>query len=403
MEQQLSFEEFSSQEEITAKQELIPYTDYHLINAKEFTFPKRRFFILSVVAHIILAAWALTIVVQKLKPEIVEVEYIASATPAAAPAPIAYSEVETVPDVPETKMEPQIPEEIVKPVPQSKVAPIKAKVPTKVSAKPVVVKTAAPKASTSFTAEPMATVSDIEVPALSETQNANTPSLSTQEIESDFDKIDETQNAQLLAAAQTDSKMLEDSMTELEQQSNALAAEPSDIENATNEKLQMLKSQKENLKKSAQAAGTSGAPDVSAHTLAAERAKKASTYGNGSLEKSENQIGSEGTIGSQSEGIVRKLEDLRQKPGNPRPEYDVQDRMNGLSGLIIVNAYVTKDGDLTLFRLIKSTNHRNLDRKTLAVLKNWKFYPGQEGWVELPFRWDLKGGVQQKPTLLKRQ
>ncbi len=103
------------------------------------------------------------------------------------------------------------------------------------------------------------------------------------------------------------------------------------------------------------------------------------------------------------DGNVRKLEDLRQMPGNLKPEYDTEERVKGLSGSIVLYGFVTKEGRLSEFKMIQSTGHRSLDKKTLVALKKWKFYPGQEGWVELPFKWDLKGGVQQKPTLLKRR
>tara|TARA_B110001454_G_scaffold219198_1_gene251658 strand:- start:233174 stop:234508 length:1335 start_codon:yes stop_codon:yes gene_type:complete len=420
-EHQLSFDDFFAEEDNAAKLALIPYTDYHLINAKEFTFPKRRFFILSVITHLIIVAWALTIVVQKMqKPEIVEVEYV-SAAEAAAPAPMTYAPVETAPvaDIPPVEQAtPQEPVVVVKPA---------AKALTKSTTKsPTKTKTPAPKAvlrtkpshlssASSSRAkteaishvEPMADISDIAVPMLSEANSNEVAHMSTKEIENDFDRIDEDQNSKLMAAVQDDKKMLDESAAELDQTTQAVASEEaSELENAAAEKLRNLNAQKAELKKARQAAGPTGAPDVSASTLAAERAaKNAKSAGNGTgkSEKSESSAGTAHGVGSESEGIVRKLEDLRQKPGNPRPNYDVQDRVNGLSGTIIINAYVTKEGNLTLFRLIQSTGHRNLDRKTLTALKEWKFYPGQEGWVELPFKWDLKGGAQQKPTLLQRR
>jgi TonB family protein len=410
-EKQLSFDEYLNVEDNSAKLALIPYTDYRLINGKEFQFPQRRFFILSVAVHVILAAYALTVVIEKLqKTEVIEVEYTSAS--AAAPAPMNYSVIEQQP-VPEEKEILETPVEIVKPTPK-----VSAK--TKVAPKTVVAKTApveavkaipkaapakAVKSESTFKAEPMATISDIEVPALTDSKVDEVKNLSLKEIESDFDKIDESQNEKLIAAAQIDAKMLAESVEDLEESSQAIASEDSEIESAASERLENLKAQKSLVKKAAQeAAGPTGAPDVSAQTLAASRASKAKAYGAGSDQQSVAKTGSDisGGIGTESEGIVRKLEDLRQKPGNPRPQYDVNDRMNGLSGVIVVNAYVTKEGNLTLFRLIQSTGHRNLDRKTLAALRDWKFYPGQEGWVELPFRWDLKGGVQQKPTLLKR-
>ncbi len=412
--EQLSFEEFLIEEDNAAKLAMIPYTDYHLINAKEFTFPKRRFFILSVIAHLVIVAWALTIVVQKMqKAEIVEVEYVAA--DAAAPAPMSYAAVETAPaPIVEEKPAPQEPFEVIKQAPPKPVAKQKA-----VTKKTAVAKTSQPVAAKSMMnssrskteavshVEAMADISDIEVPTLAEANTNEVAPMSTKEIESDFDKVDEDQNEKLMAAVKDDAKMLDESAAELDQTTQAIASEDSsELENAAAEKLQRLNAQKNELRRARQAAGPNGSPDVSASTLAAERAAKATKSvgnGNGKSETSQASTGIQGGVGSESDGIVRKLEDLRQKPGNPKPSYDVQDRMNGLSGTIIVNAYVTKEGHLTLFRLIQSTGHRNLDRKTLAALKDWKFYPGQEGWVELPFKWDLKGGVQQKPTLLQRR
>lgn len=412
--EQLSFEEFLVEEDNAAKLATIPYTDYHLINSKEFTFPKRRFFILSVVAHLVIVAWALTIVVQKMqKTEIVEVEYVAA--DAAAPARMSYAAVETAPaPVVEEKPAPQEPVEIVKQAPPKPVAKQKAVTKKATATKPLKAAAAKPAVYSSRSkteavshVEAMADISDIEVPGLTEANTSEVAQLSTKEIESDFDKVDEDQNAKLMAAVKDDAKMLDDSAAELDQTTQAIAGEDaSELENAAAEKLQHLNAQKNELRRARQAAGPNGSPDVSASTLAAERAAKmakSAGNGNGKSETAQAATGVQGGIGSESDGIVRKLEDLKQKPGNPRPSYDVQDRMNGLSGTIIVNAYVTKEGNLTLFRLIQSTGHRNLDRKSLAALKDWKFYPGQEGWVELPFKWDLKGGVQQKPTLLQRR
>ncbi|MNL37727.1 Gram-negative bacterial tonB protein [compost metagenome] len=88
-------------------------------------------------------------------------------------------------------------------------------------------------------------------------------------------------------------------------------------------------------------------------------------------------------------------------PGNPRPQYERQERLRGDQGAVVFVAYISKEGHPSQFRLLKSTGFRNLDAKTLIALKKWRFYPGQEGWVELPFRWDLKGGAQEDGGLLR--
>ncbi len=100
-------------------------------------------------------------------------------------------------------------------------------------------------------------------------------------------------------------------------------------------------------------------------------------------------------------GNIRSLEDLRQVNGNVKPRYDYADRLAGRQGEIVFLAYVTRSGQLNQFKMIKGTGHQTLDQKTLKALQTWKFYPGQEGWVEIPFKWDLKGGAQEMPARLR--
>lgn len=94
---------------------------------------------------------------------------------------------------------------------------------------------------------------------------------------------------------------------------------------------------------------------------------------------------------------VRSLEDLKQMPGNTRPLYADEDRLAGHKGAVIFHAFITKEGSPNQFKLIQSSGYKNLDLKTLKAIRDWKFYPGQEGWVEIPFEWDLKG----EPTLIR--
>ncbi len=100
---------------------------------------------------------------------------------------------------------------------------------------------------------------------------------------------------------------------------------------------------------------------------------------------------------------VRSIDQLRQIPGNPKPSYSMEERLNRQQGRVIFQAYVTKEGGLTSFRLLTSTGYKNLDGKTLGALKKWRFYPGQQGWVEIPQIWTLKGDVEQMPATLRRK
>lgn len=94
---------------------------------------------------------------------------------------------------------------------------------------------------------------------------------------------------------------------------------------------------------------------------------------------------------SEKSGEVRSLAELRQAPGNQHPQYDSSDRLARRSGVVIFHAYIAQSGAASEFKLIQSSGHRTLDLKTLKAIRDWKFYPGQEGWVEIPFQWDLKG------------
>jgi TonB family protein len=100
-------------------------------------------------------------------------------------------------------------------------------------------------------------------------------------------------------------------------------------------------------------------------------------------------------------GGVRTLGQLRQKPGNRSPQYDAKERLARQEGDVVFYAYVNTDGTLSDFKMAQSTGFTNLDDKTLAALKKWKFYPGQEGWVEMPFKWSLRGEAQQAGGLLR--
>lgn len=99
---------------------------------------------------------------------------------------------------------------------------------------------------------------------------------------------------------------------------------------------------------------------------------------------------------------VRSLDQLRQMPNNPKPYYDREERRRGDQGTVKFVAFINKLGKPENFKLIQSSGHANLDKKTLAALKTWRFHPGQEGWVELPFKWDLQGGAQEDGGFLRR-
>ncbi len=99
---------------------------------------------------------------------------------------------------------------------------------------------------------------------------------------------------------------------------------------------------------------------------------------------------------------IRSISALKQMPGNPEPKYSDYERLQKQQGQVIFQAYVSPEGQLSKFKLIQSTGVKSLDEKTLLALKKWKFYPGQEGWVEIPRVWSLKGNIEYMAAPLRR-
>jgi TonB family protein len=304
---------------------------------------------------------------------------------------------------------------------KSETAAQKIVVPTPKAAHKAVAKSAPSKASqaasakTNFAAVPM-TIDDINSPELDEGDVANHKSQAKlgEDFNQDFDEIDNkhsnklaAEENQLNAMADALSADQESSLKSLEEQNHATAA--------------ALAEQQKNLRnKNAKAVAAAVASErAAAAALAREKAQKeaaalaaaneaASGKGGNGLGgegsgKGEKQGAGAGNNGAAKNGTevagsaegVRSLDQLKQMPGNPRPQYNEDERLRGDQGKVSFEAYITKDGVPVNFKMKQSTGYRNLDAKTLTALKKWRFYPGQEGWVEMPFSWDLKGGVQE--------
>ncbi|WP_413569079.1 energy transducer TonB [Bdellovibrio sp. HCB117] len=268
----------------------------------------------------------------------------------------------------------------------------------------------APK--TTFKAVPM-TIDDIEAPELDqgELSKAAVASNLNEDFNDDFENIDRSQRSAIEGEKRSMEAMAAALAAEQDEDLNALA-------DANQEEADRLAAAQNSLRErnaksiaSALAAERAAAAAASARQAAAREAaaKKGGLGGNGNglgMKDGEGagNSGSKGP-GTQLSGMpsgVRSLDQLRQMPGNPRPQYDREERRRGDQGEIAFVAYINKQGYVSQFKMLKSTGFRNLDSKTLAALKKWRFYPGQEGWVELPFRWDLKGGVQEDGGLLRR-
>jgi len=353
--------------------------------------PTSRFVIGSILVHILSASAILQLgPLPQPEPTIVEVDFGSApiaeqasaptmlpepqqaapavvAEPVSAPAPIQASEPAVAP----------------KPAPVVKASPVVAPL---VSAAPETASQASPVAESAPSAAktPPATLDDIETPTLDDSEvvaaigQKQDSKVSKDEIEK---KLAEAQKAEAEKAALL---------------AQNLEAETTATESSLNQEMNALESNvaEENAALAAQTQARTEA--LKSELAAAQQSQQASSAENGA--GSAAQAAGPGTTGE-----LRSLDQLRQMPGNPRPQYSPEERLKGQSGAVIFKAFVTKEGLLQEFQMLQSSGHRNLDFKTLKALKQWKFYPGQQGWVELPFQWDLKGGPQEMPTLLRRR
>lgn len=409
-----------------------------------------RFVTLSAAVHLsalIVVALFATPFVNENKPETITIEIedvnppmvskgldVPTTQGSSAPAPVA----EELPKVAEkisaddivapavAEIPKELPAKVVTPpaqaLPEKVVA---AKAPKAAAAKPVAAaKSVAPK--TNFKAVP-ATIDDIEAPELDKGDFAKTPVASDdlgEDLNNDFAKVDQKNADELENEKRNMDHMAAALASEQDENLKGLAQDNEDEQERLNAAQDALR--QKNADAVAAALASEQAEANAAAAAQREAARQAATAreaavrkaradaeaqalaGQGMGEHPGKGAGNNGDPEQASAALagaptgIRSLDQLRQMPGNPRPMYDREERRRGDQGEVAFVAYISKEGFPTQFRLMKSTGFRNLDGKTLAALKKWRFYPGQEGWVELPFRWDLKGGVQEDGGLLRR-
>lgn len=256
------------------------------------------------------------------------------------------------------------------------------------------------------------TLEDIAAPDLDEGVEVAQPGrLGDNEFENEFKNIDHSNEAALAAEK---SQMDEETKHIADEKEAALKAIADDndaqakaMEDALKETRTKNAAALAQMKATERAAAEKAAREKEQATaLAAAAAAKNRGSGEGAPVDGRGQgsSGDDAASGTRS-GIpngIRSLDELKQMPGNPKPQYSMEERLRRHQGQVVFYAYISTGGQPSQFRLAQSTGFRNLDGKTLSALKKWRFYPGQEGWVEIPFKWDIKGGVQEMPTLLRR-
>ena len=296
-----------------------------------------------------------------------------------------------------------------------KQAPLPPKVEKSVmppAAKVAAVKSGAVAAKTNFAAVP--SVDDLEAPELDKGEYADTKVDS--KLDEDLNQQLEKEQEKIAALAAAEAKEHDEQVQAAEKAQAEEAKKLALMQERVRQKNAEAIAAAEESEKAAQAqardkAAREAAEQEAANQASARAAAQAAAVaaanaqgtgeGQGPAEKEGQGAGNNGdaTVAeTQAAGEptgVRSLEQLRQMPGNKRPQYARDERLRGDQGAVVFYAYISKEGTPTQFRMVKSTGFRNLDGKTLVALKKWRFYPGQEGWVELPFRWDLKGGAQE--------
>jgi TonB family protein len=229
------------------------------------------------------------------------------------------------------------------------------------------------------------------------------------ELESEFANIDQKSAAAMRAeksALDAETKMISDeqdqALAALEDDNKAQARAMTDALNATRTKNAAALAQ---IKASEQAAAERAARDEADRqkALAAAAAANARNNENNGMGQGESGSNQSAKTAAGSPNAVRSVDSLKQLPGNPIPQYSVQERLRREEGKVVFHAFVTPQGRLENFKLVQSTGYKNLDTKSLAAFRKWKFYPGQQGWVEVPQVWNLKGEIEKMPTLLRRQ
>lgn len=92
-------------------------------------------------------------------------------------------------------------------------------------------------------------------------------------------------------------------------------------------------------------------------------------------------------------GPFRNAELLSQLPGNKKPTYPEEDRLNGTEGRVILTAYVTQEGLLEQLRITQGSSP-SLNDSAWQAFSKYRFKPGQEGWVRQVFNFKLVGEPQ---------
>jgi len=235
-----------------------------------------------------------------------------------------------------------------------------------------------------------------------------TKQIQDSDIAEDLDKVDEEHASKIAALKKSMEHDTSGALSEEEQNLEAARRDAQQQDEIMDKNAAALKAANRSKVKQAIIAEKTAAQEQ-ASALAAQQAAEAAAQAEANARAAQSaaaaqQYSRQMALGSSLgvNGPVRTLSEVRQAPGNKRPAYEKEDRLAGRQGDVSFLAYVGTDGTIKQFKLLQSTGHRSLDAHTLSAIRDWKFLPGNEGWVEIPFRWDLKGGPQEMTATLRR-
>lgn len=92
---------------------------------------------------------------------------------------------------------------------------------------------------------------------------------------------------------------------------------------------------------------------------------------------------------------AKAFTDVKQKPGNRTPKYPMNSRRAKQEGQVELMYFVTNQGAVDQIKITKSSGFASLDQEAMQSVRNYKFYPGQEGWTTHPITFSLQGDAQQ--------
>jgi TonB family protein len=100
---------------------------------------------------------------------------------------------------------------------------------------------------------------------------------------------------------------------------------------------------------------------------------------------------------------VRDARTLQAMPGNPLATYPLPDRIANREGTTVLLGHIRNDGHVENVTLEKSSGSRMMDESAAKAFSQWKYRPGQEGYVRLPMQFKLVGDAHVIPAQLNRE